>query len=546
MKVVTATQMKAVEQVAEEWGVSTDTLMENAGLAVARRVWDLLGRDPSALTLVLVGPGKNGGDGLVCARRLAEWGGRVMAYLCTPRPEPDPKRTLARETGVEEITAEEDPGLARLREGLASARVVVDAVLGTGPVRPLEGTLKTVFQALAEEKARRPSLWVVALDLPTGLRADTGEVDPLTPWADLTLTLGLPKMGLFLHPGLRRAGRLEVLDIGLPPGAVEEAERRTARQQTQQGESPLPWVDFLTVEGVRPLLPHRPLWAHKGSFGRVLVVAGSRPYIGAAYLACMGAVRVGAGLVTLAVPPFLQQVLASKLTEVTYLPLPESDAGGFFPHTARQIRERLREGYNTLLMGCGMGMTPNTEALVRHILLGPEALPGVRAVLDADALNSLAETPRWWESLKCPAVLTPHAGEMARLVHQSPEAVNRRRIPLARDLAREWKTVVVLKGAYTVVASPDGRCAVSPFANPGLASAGTGDVLAGVIAGLLAQGLEPYESACAGVFLHGLAGEWVRADLGEAGMTASDLLPLLPRVLRAVREGRATPSPPAE
>lgn len=523
MKVVTAEEMRRVEERAEAAGVSRDTLMENAGLAVARRVWDLVGHDPSAPVVVLVGPGNNGGDGLVCARRLAEWGGRAVAYLCTARRVPDPKQDLARQRGVEVVSAQEDPDLSRLRRLLASARLVVDAVLGTGG-RPSLKELQGVFRALAEEKGRRPDLTVLAVDLPSGLDANDGRVDPLTPQADLTLTLGFPKVGLFHPPGVERVGRLEVVDIGFPPGVAED----------------LP-VDLLTPEALRPLLPPRPPWAHKGTFGRLLVVAGSRPYIGAAYLACMGAVRVGTGLVTLAVPPFLQQVLASKLTEVTYLPLPESDAGGFFPHTARQIREHLREGYRALLMGCGMGMSPGTEALVRHILLTPEMPPGVQAVLDADALNSLAEVEGWWTALRCPAVLTPHPGEMGRLVHKSPEAVNRERIPLARRMAEEWRKVVVLKGAYTVVASPDGRCAVSPFANPGLASAGTGDVLAGVIAGLLAQGLSPYDAGRLGVFLHALAGQMVREDLGDAGMTASDLLPALPKAIRRVREGRVHP-----
>ena len=522
MKVVTAEDMRQLEHRAEGAGVSLDTLMENAGLAVARRAWQALGERPGAPLVVLVGPGNNGGDGLVAARHLAQWGAQVLAFLCAPRPEGDPKLSLAQEQGVKVAGIQHGRGLEDLRGALGGARLAVDAILGTGRPRPILGTLRDVLHLLREEKERRPDLFLLALDLPSGLNADTGQVDPACVDADLTVTLGYPKMGLFRFPGATKVGRLEVADIGFPPHLAEDIER-----------------ELVTAPWVRGALPPRPREAHKGTFGRVLVVAGSRQYIGAAYLACMGAARVGAGYVTLASLSSIYPILAAKMTETTHLPLPESTPGSFSPESPRLLREAL-EGYDVLLMGPGLGQNPSTEALVRQTLLSepPLSLP---TVLDADALNLLARTPRWWERVGGQTVATPHPGEMARLLERSVEDVQEDRVRTAVEAAEKWGIVVVLKGAFSVVASPQGRVRLSPFANPALATAGTGDVLAGAVAGFLAQGLSPFDAAAAGVFLHGAAGERLRQEVGEAGGVASDLLPLLPAVIRAVKEGRLPP-----
>jgi hydroxyethylthiazole kinase-like uncharacterized protein yjeF len=367
-------------------------------------------------------------------------------------------------------------------------------------------------------KKKRPKWRIIALDLPSGLNADSGAVDPATLYADYTITLGTPKPGLFNFPGAERVGKLTVADIGMPENLVGEATS-----------------EYLAGEQVRSILPERPLQANKGSFGRVLVVAGSMKYIGAAYLACSGAIRVGAGLVTLATTLTLQSILAAKLTEVTYLPLPESRPGVVSPEAARLISQQL-EGYNVLLLGCGLGQSQAAVRLVRSILLAkePRELPAL--VLDADALNTLASVPDWWQHLTTDAILTPHPGEMARLTGMSVPEIQADRLGAAKKWAAEWHKTVVLKGAYTVVASPDGRSIINPVANPGLASAGSGDVLTGAIAGLVAQGLPLFEAAAGGVYLHGQAGELVRERLGDAGMIASDLLPELPVVIKNLKE----------
>ena len=298
-----------------------------------------------------------------------------------------------------------------------------------------------------------------------------------------------------------------------------------------------PAAALITAEWVKSVLPKRPIEANKGTFGKVLVVAGSVNYTGAAYLACSGAIRVGAGLVTLATAASLQPILASKLTEVTYLPLPETSLGIISSEAARMV-ERELNNYNVLLMGCGLGQHPATVNFIKSLLFG-EAVRLPPTVLDADALNALAgpsDEGDWWRKLTDNAILTPHPGEMARLAGVSVEEVQSDRVGIAKKMAQKWHKTVVLKGAYTIIATPDGQARINNIANPGLATAGTGDVLSGVIAGLLAQGLASEDAAVCGVYLHAEAGEIVKEKLGDAGMIASDLLPVLPLAIKKLKE----------
>ena len=278
----------------------------------------------------------------------------------------------------------------------------------------------------------------------------------------------------------------------------------------------------------------RPSDAHKGSFGKTMVVAGSQNYIGAAYLAGSAATRIGSGLVTIALPASIQTAVASKAIEPTYLPLAESSPGVVKPSAANDVSDTM-DGYNSLLVGCGMGQAADTRAFIEAMLYSRAPLPPT--VIDADGLNALATTPQLWEHIPHTAILTPHPGEMSRLTGESTRDVQSDRIGVAVKSAAHWNKIVVLKGAHTVVAYPDGRAMLSPFANPGLATAGTGDVLAGSIAGLLSQGASLEAAAALGVYLHGLAGERVRGRLGDTGMVASDLLPELPLAVKSLREG---------
>ena len=512
MKVLNADEMRRVERECAESGITTDMLMENAGKAVAGETRRILGSIENKQVILLIGPGNNGGDGLVAARHLHDWGAKISLFLLGKRDKDDNNLKLVLERGV--ACYDNLEGLGGL---LFSADAGIDALFGTGKSRPLGDAFKQALEQVTETRKKRPGLKTIALDLPSGLDADSGACDPACLYADHTITLGFPKPGLYNSPGAGRAGFVTIVDIGIPEHLAEGVK-----------------TEIITDEWARPVLPRRPLEANKGSFGRVLVVAGSINYIGAAYLACSGAIRVGAGLVTLATAGSLQPILAAKLTEVTYLPLPESAPGVISAEAVNIVVPELK-GYNVLLLGCGLGQSEQAVAFNRSILLQPKyRLPLL--VIDADTINTLAKTPGWWRQITDDAILTPHPGEMARLTGMPVAEIQSNRVCITRDMASEWKKTIILKGANTVIAAPDGRCRVCPVANPGLASAGTGDVLAGAVAGLLAQGLNVFDAASLGVWLHARAGEIVKAELGDAGMIASDLLPVLPKTIKELKE----------
>lgn len=559
MKVVTTEQMREIEKAADAGGLSYATMMENAGRAVAQAIQRYSGDLEGKRILILIGPGNNGGDGLVAGRHLHQQGAHAVLYIWKRKIEGDENFRLAQEQKIPVIWAEEDTRLSKLRELLTKTDLIVDALLGTGASRPIRGLLKTILEVVKKEvekqqKARiltgtlypvsgprslaaSPGLPIIAVDVPSGLNCDTGEVDPAAIPADLTVTFGYPKMGQFLFPGAEYVGQLLVADIGIPAELAAEVE-----------------IELTTLELVRELLPERPLAAHKGTFGKALIVAGSINYTGAAYLAGAAATRVGTGLVTLALAQSIYPILAAKSSEPTFLLLPQ-DMGVLIPEAVKVLTERMSD-YQALLLGPGLGREKKTIEFVRGLLnLEPRARKGrlgfVSAVeeggeeqekqllpplvIDADGLNALADTPQWWTHLQEMSILTPHPGEMSCLTGLSVAEIEADRLAVARRMAAQWNQVIVLKGAYTVIAAPQGRTAINPFANPGLATAGSGDVLAGAIVGFLAQGLAPWEAAVVGAFMHGLAAELGRDQWGTAGMVAGDLLPLLPRAIELVK-----------
>lgn len=344
--------------------------------------------------------------------------------------------------------------------------------------------------------------FVVAVDCPSGLNCDTGELDELAPRAQLTVTFAGPKHGHFLFPGAAAVGELVVVDIGIGGDLAPVRE--------------VP-VDLATAALARSLLPWRPIDGHKGTFGKTLIVAGSAGYWGAPILCGRGAYRAGAGLVALAVPQAVRPVAAGQLPEATYPPAP--DAENFGAEGARYLR-KIAGDFDALLVGPGLG--PDADAFMEALLANVDAFPPL--VVDADGLNALARMEDGLRRLPPGAVLTPHPGEMARLLDVGVASLRgRERIHVAREAAARWGHVVLLKGAFTVVAAPDGRCTILPFANPLLGSAGSGDVLAGVIVSLLGQGLAGYEGAVLGAYLHGGAGQLAREALGDAGLLSGEL-----------------------
>ena len=518
MKVVSAEQMGYIDRTAAAKGLTTDILMENAGKAVAEQTKNLTGEIVGREVLVLVGPGNNGGDGLVAARYLEEWGANVSVYLCSARKDGDRnyKQLIERNTPI--FPASEDKSYDGLNKLLASSEVVLDAIFGTGNSRPLTGVYKEVLTRVMKMKEKRPSVSLIAVDLPSGMNSDNGAVDPACPKVDVTITLGFPKTGLYNFPGAKRAGKVITVDIGIPPDLAKDI-----------------GTELITKEWVKSLLPQRNPDANKGTFGKVLVVAGSINYVGAAYLACMGAARSGAGLVTLATARSLQMTLASKLAEVTYIPLPDNDTGIIFSEAFSMIKQYAND-YRVILMGCGIGQHPQTAEFVKSVLFNLPYAHFVPIILDADALNVLSRESVWWQKLGRNVILTPHPGEMSRLAEASLEEIQKERLSIAHSYSEEWQKIVVLKGAYTIIAAPDGRTRISPFANAGLATAGTGDVLSGIIAGLVAQNMPLFEAAACGVYLHAKAGEMVTEELGNAGVIAGDLINMLPRTIKRIKE----------
>ena len=529
VSVVTVAEMQALEAASEAAGVSTDTLMENAGLACARHIRERMGGAAGRRVVVLIGPGNNGADGLVIARHLRRWGAEVCCYVVRGRPPVDPKLADAQAYDVTVQDAADDAGLQTLNRMLGRCDAVVDAILGAGRYRPLAGAVADTARAVNHARLARPALPVIAVDLPTGVNPDTGETDANTIRADETLALCFPKYGIANFPGAEYAGRISVLDIGLPPSVAAKAELST---------------EWMTAASARALLPPRPLNSHKGTFGHLLLVAGSRNFVGAAYLAAQGAHRVGAGLVTLAAPESVYRIVASKLTETIHLPLPEDAEGRIDAAAADVIRERI-SAYSALAIGCGLGWSDGTTAFMERLLLSlsrhsrESGNPVSPMVIDADGLNNLSQCPDWPAALQMPTVLTPHPGEMATLTGQPTGQVQANRLGAATQWAAKWRQTVLLKGAHSIVASPDGRRCVLPFANPALAAGGTGDVLTGIIAGLLAQGVAPYDAARLGGFLHGTAAEQARHRRGDAGVVASDLLDLIPPIMASLRASGA-------
>jgi NAD(P)H-hydrate epimerase len=533
--------MREIERAADAGGLTYAMMMENAGRSIAQAILRRIPEIAGKRVAILVGAGNNGGDGLVVGHYLSEAGAQVAAYLLRDRPADDANLARFKEHGTLAAVAESDQRGRVLRNLVGSADVVVDAVLGTGFRLPLEGPAKEVLATSAGIIAtREPKPFVVAIDCPSGVDCDSGAAAPEALAADLTVTLAAAKPGLFSFPGAGLVGELVLGDIGLPDGFPLLAKSD---------------VDVAEPAQLRTWLPGRPRDAHKGTFGRAIIVAGSVNYPGAAVLAGESAYRVGAGLVTLAVSSNLQGMLAPQLPEATWVLLPNEM--GAISEDAVAVLEPELANTQALLLGPGFGQDPSTLAFVGRLLRGngggragmgfvhsDSGEKSARAsfppcVVDADGLKLLAGIERWWELLPERSILTPHPGEMAVLTRAAKDEIQRDRLGAARRAAAEWNQVVVLKGAYTVVADPAGRTAILPFATPALARAGTGDVLAGAIVGLVAQGMDAWQAGVLGAFLHGRAGE-MAAEMqeDEAAVMAGDVVACLAGALSELRATR--------
>lgn len=516
MKLVFAKEMHTLDQQAsEQIGLPTMVLMENAGKAVAGAAADFLEDCFGKNIVIFTGKGNNGGDGFVAARWLVNQGARVKVFLVSPWQElvgdAAAQLRICRKCGIELLPLKDDRGSWDVAEvSCRQADLLIDGILGTGFKGVLNGDQQRACRLI-----NSVAVPVLAIDIPSGVDADSGSADEDAVQAELTVTMALAKPGLFLYPGAELAGELIVADIGMPDTLLEQAEGKKF---------------LLTPEIVRDLLPLRGGNCHKGEAGRVVVAAGSPGFTGAAALCANAAVKAGAGLVSLLTPLCSREVLAVKLTEVMVEGLIERMPGVLGGGAAGAVLDKAGRA-DVFAIGPGLGTSGSTAEVIREILQAME----VPVVIDADALTALQGYTGILNTMQAPKVLTPHPGELGRLLDLDPDDVDARRLELAAQYAVEWNAVLVLKGAPTVIGCPDGSVYVNTTGNSAMATGGCGDVLTGIIAGLAAQGVSLQEAALAGVYLHGAAGDL--ASGGSVGLAAGELGSYLPQARKMVEQG---------
>jgi NAD(P)H-hydrate epimerase len=536
MKLVSVKEMRSIEKEADSNGLTFDQMMENAGQGLAEVIEDLFIEDKEREVFGLVGPGNNGGDTLVALTHLVVEGWVARAYLVSRKK--DLLVEHFEKAGGEVIVAEEDKEYLSLNAFLQTSTIVLDGLLGTGIKLPLKSNIAKILSegnSVIDRVEQRP--FVVAVDCPSGMDCDTGEAAAECIPADLTITMAAVKQGQLKMPAYELIGDLKVVDIGLPDN--------------------LPSLNSVQIEvaeanKIKAILPNRSSDSHKGTFGTALIAAGSVNYTGAGLLAGQAAYRIGAGLVTLAIPSLIHGILAGQLSEATWILLPHEL--GVISASAAEVLKKNMERATSLLIGPGLGMEDTTGEFIQNLLTekstqeNPSArigfLQGERgkvqitknelppAVVDADGLKLLSRIDDWYKLLRPLTILTPHPGEMSVMTGLSKEDIQKDRQTIAGKFAKNWGHIVVLKGAFTVIASPDGRKVVIPIASPALARAGTGDVLAGLIVGLRAQGVEPFDAAVAGAWIHAQAGLYAASRMGTTtSVLASDVLNSVSSVL---------------
>jgi NAD(P)H-hydrate epimerase len=514
-RLVTAAQMQELDRRATAvHGIPGLTLMENAGRGVVESMERHLGSLAGTQPLVVCGKGNNGGDGFVVTRLLQAKEAKPDCILLGKAADlagdalTNYRRLADSGFKVREVSARADIGPL-----FQNRKVIVDAIFGTGLTRAPAGLAAETIKLINSSGS-----FIVAVDLPSGLASDTGVPYEPCVRADLTVTMALPKLGLWLYPGRALAGSVEVIDIGIP--RTTDAGRGTKDEGTT-------WL--LDAEHIRSLLPKRRPDGHKGTFGAALIVAGSRNFSGAAVLAGMAAVRSGCGLIRLAIPAGIADVVSSDVVEAVKIPLPQTETEALSPAAIENLLE-LAGDAEAVALGPGIGTDRRTQKLELAFLAEVDK----PTLIDADGINNLAGHLRLLSRVKAPLVLTPHPGEFARLTGLKPADVNADRVGVSRKFATEKKVVLVLKGASTVIAAPDGRVFVNPTGNSGLAKGGTGDVLTGLAVGLMAQGISPLDAACAGAFLHGLAADIGVQTLTDYCLAAGDLPRYLPEAYSAI------------
>ena len=515
MKVVTAREMKEIDvKTIQEFGISGAILMEQAGTAVVRKVNELFGRKR---TIVVSGSGNNGGDGLVIARHLHNNGWDVSVFLMS-EPGSLSADALTQYRAAERFGVAVHPVeklLTQHQSFLSPHALVIDAIFGTGMSRPVRGVHSDVITLI-----NTSGLPVVSVDIPSGISSDNGQVLGNAVKADYTVTFGLPKRGHLLHPGATFSGKLSVEDIGFPQTLITSDDLG---------------VELLDESFTSRLIPLREVYSHKGRYGHILIIAGSRGKTGAARMAAKACLRSGAGLVTVGVPDSLAEAFQSCFSEEMTLVLPDRGNGFLSSRASQMILDFIHHMADVVAVGPGIGVSTHTAKIVRDIVQDASC----PVVIDADGIHALGGNRKMIGKAKTPLILTPHPREMQSLLKGSDVLdIEKDRIGTAISFARDTHTHLVLKGVPTVIASPEAKAFVNSTGNPGMATAGTGDVLTGLIAGLLGQTGNALHASIVGVYLHGLAGDLAASKRGQHSLIATDLIDEIPAAYRALRSER--------
>jgi len=514
MKIVKPEQMSEIDKFTiNEIGIPGIVLMENAAVCVVNEILDLLPDLSGKRVVILAGKGNNGGDALAVARHLYNKGFDIKTYLLAKKDEikgdAAANLKILESIGIDVIEFISEEQFPEFENVLIRADLVVDGIFGTG----LKGNVRGIPARLIDV-VNSSSKTVVSIDIPSGINGENGKVMGCCIRASRTVTFALPKIGLLLHPGCEYTGKITVADIGIPQKAIENFSINTYT---------------LSRHDISSMIPVRKKEANKGSFGRVLIISGSTGMTGAGCLTAMAALRSGAGLVYIGVPSSLWHIYASSVTEAITLPLDDDGSGRLSQSLIDRI-DTVIEKKDVIAIGPGLSVNNAIIEIVGSVIKKAQ----VPLVIDADALNAISADVSILKHLRVPAVITPHPGEMSRLTGIDIADIQNNRLEVAGEFAARWNVVTVLKGAGTVVAKPDGALFLNTTGNPGMATAGSGDVLAGIIAGLIGQGMKPEDAAVAGVYLHGYAGDVARSKKGECGMIAGDIIGELPGILKSL------------
>ena len=517
MRVVSVKEMREIDRIAiKQLGIPGVVLMENAGQSVVSAMEDYFDMENVENVTIVCGKGNNGGDGFVVARYLMNLETNIDVYI-TADPSTisgDAKKNLNILSGLglkpKVIKTKKD--LQKLRTSMTHSDIVVDAIFGTGFSGKIQGITEDVVKELNES-----GINIVSVDTPSGIDSDNGAVIGEAVQADLTVTMGLPKVGQFLYPARHYVGELYVADIGFPEQVINDVEVKGT---------------LVDNEVLRRFIPWRAPNLHKGAFGRILIIAGSTGMSGAAAMAATSALRAGAGLVYLAIPEHLNPILEAKCTETITIPLPQTEDGSISLKAYTKIMDEIKK-VDVVAIGPGMSQHPETQKLVREVAENANA----PLLVDADGINALVGYTKVLKKRKKPTVITPHPGEMARLINRDVREIVRNKVNLSQKYAQDWRVTIVLKGAPTVIAEQDGKFWLNSHVNSGLATAGSGDVLTGLIIGFLAQRTTPLAASVSGVYIHSLAGEILKEKIGEHSLIAGDLIDTIPQaIIKALKE----------